>query len=118
MIISHTNLRLSTSLSESLGELLWSSVLLNLSGLSDGHGCIMMKTKTLCSVLHVWLLARISFCIVFNLEQTFISTGFCNWKDATTKFAKHEGSQCHKEAVLKSVTLPSSTRNVGEMLSS
>ncbi len=26
-----------------------------------------------------------------SLEQTFISTGFYNWKDATAKFAKHEG---------------------------
>ena len=54
---------------------------------------------------------------VSSLEQTFISTGFCNWKDATTKVAKHEASQCHKEAVLKSVTLPSSMRNIGKMFS-
>ena len=55
---------------------------------------------------------------VSNLEQMFISTGFLNWKDATTKFNKHEASQCHKEAVLKTVTLPAITGNVGEMLSS
>ena len=55
---------------------------------------------------------------VSNLEQTFISTGFTNWKDATSKFKKHENSQCHKEAVLKSITLPVITGNVGEMLSS
>ena len=55
---------------------------------------------------------------VSNLEQTFISTGFSNWKDATTKFNKHEASQCHKEAVLKTITLPATTGNVGEMLSS
>ena len=55
---------------------------------------------------------------VSNLEQMFISTGFSNWKDATTKFNKHEASQCHKEAVLKTITLPATTGNVGEMLSS
>ena len=52
------------------------------------------------------------------LEQAFISKGFCNWKDATSKFAKHEKSQCHKDAVLKAITLPGSTGDVGEMLSS
>ena len=55
---------------------------------------------------------------VSNLEQTFISTGFSNWKDATSKFNKHESSQCHKEAVLKTITLPATTGNVGEILSS
>ena len=55
---------------------------------------------------------------VSNLEQNFISTGFHNWKDATAKFSKHESSQCHKEAVLKIITLPSTTGDVGEMMSS
>ena len=53
-----------------------------------------------------------------NLDLAFISKGFTNWKDATIKFAIHEASKCHKEAVLKMVTLPSSTRNVAESLSS
>ena len=52
------------------------------------------------------------------LEKTFISTGFSNWKDATAKFAKHEGSRCHKDSVLKTITLPGTTSDVGEMLSS
>ena len=52
------------------------------------------------------------------LEQSFISTGFSNWKDATAKFGKHEASQCHKEAVLKTVTLPAMTPDVSEMLAS
>ena len=55
---------------------------------------------------------------VSNLEQNFISTGFHNWKDATAKFSKHESSQCHKEAVLKIITLPTTTGDVGEMMSS
>ena len=41
-----------------------------------------------------------------------------NWKDATAKFAKHEGSRCHKDSVLKTITLPATTSDVGEMLSS
>ena len=52
------------------------------------------------------------------MENTFISTGFSNWKDATARFTKHEASQCHKEAVLKAITLPATTSDVGEMLSS
>ena len=44
------------------------------------------------------------------------STGFNCWKDVIVKFAKHECSQSHKDAVLKTVTLPSTTKGVGEML--
>ena len=53
-----------------------------------------------------------------SLEKTFVSTGFSNWKDAIAKFSKHEGSQCHKDSVLKTVTLPTTSSDVGEMLSS
>ena len=53
----------------------------------------------------------------FNLDVAFISKGFTNWKDATVKFAIHEASKCHKEAVLKMVTLPSLTQNVAECMS-
>ena len=52
------------------------------------------------------------------LERTFISTGFSNWKDAAAKFCKHEGSRCHKDAVLKTTTLPATTPDIAEMLSS
>ena len=52
-----------------------------------------------------------------NLDLAFTSKGFTNWKDAPAKFAIHESSKCHKEAVLKMVTLPSSTQNVAESLS-
>lgn len=52
-----------------------------------------------------------------NLDLAFISKGYTNWKDATVKFPIHESSKCHKESVLKMVTLPSSTRNVAESLS-
>lgn len=52
-----------------------------------------------------------------NSDLAFISKGFTNWKDATVKFAIHASSKCHKEVVLKMVTLPSSTKNVAESLS-
>ena len=52
-----------------------------------------------------------------NAESAFLVKGFTNWKDATVKFSNHESSKCHKEAVLKMVTLPSTTVDVGESLS-
>ena len=50
-------------------------------------------------------------------EGSFISTGFSNWKDATSKFRKHQDSDCHKEAVERSVKLPRETKDIGEVLS-
>ncbi|KAH3773530.1 hypothetical protein DPMN_174892 [Dreissena polymorpha] len=45
-------------------------------------------------------------------DGSFISDGFSNWKAGTEKFRKHDESECHKE-----MTLPATTRDVGEMLS-
>ena len=52
-----------------------------------------------------------------NAESSFITKGFTNWKDATVKFGLHDSSKCHKEAVLKMLTLPSTTVSVADMLS-
>ena len=52
-----------------------------------------------------------------NLDTAFISRGFSNWKDASVKFAIHKKSNCHKEAVLKTVSIPATTSNVAEILS-
>ena len=52
-----------------------------------------------------------------NLETTYISTGYSNWKDASVRIAAHEASTCHKEAVLKTITLPATTHDIGESLS-
>ena len=51
------------------------------------------------------------------LEKTFISTGFSNWKDAIAKLTKHEGSRCHKDAILNTITLPATTSDISELLS-
>ena len=53
-----------------------------------------------------------------SLESAYISDGFMNWKEATVRFPKHEESNCHKEAMLQTVTLPATTRDIGESLSS
>jgi len=43
-----------------------------------------------------------------------MSKGFCNWKDGTLSFRKHEQSTCHKEAIEVMVTLPTTARDIGE----
>ena len=55
-----------------------------------------------------------------NYESTFITRGYCNWKDSSGEsgaFNKHEHSVCHKRAVDLVVTLPRTTKDVGELLS-
>ena len=51
-------------------------------------------------------------------DAAFILRGFQNWKDATISFAAHGKSLCHKEAVEKVITLPATTRDIAESLSS
>lgn len=52
-----------------------------------------------------------------KLDGSFLSTGFSNWKDATSKFRKHQDSDCHKEAVERKLKLPRETKDIGEVLS-
>ena len=48
-------------------------------------------------------------------EQTFISDGFSNWKKALQKFKKHERSECHREAALKTAELHKGTNVTGQL---
>ena len=50
-------------------------------------------------------------------NSAFIYAGFCNWKDATVAFPNHEKSDTHETAVELVVTLPETTKDVGELLS-
>ena len=55
-----------------------------------------------------------------RLDTSFITKGYTNWKDATAKksgFSQHETSDCHREAVARLITLPATTKDVGESLS-
>ena len=45
-----------------------------------------------------------------------VTAGFCNWKDATVAFRKHESSACHRDAVVM-CSIRSTTRDIGEQLS-
>ena len=53
-----------------------------------------------------------------SLETIYISTGYTNWKDACVRFPAHEQTRCHKDTVFKVFTLPATTRDVAESLSS
>ena len=52
------------------------------------------------------------------MSETFVVKGFSNWKDATSSFKKHQASKAHGEAVQAVITLPKTTKNVGDLLSS
>ena len=55
------------------------------------------------------------------LDAAFKTKGYTNWKGATRKkagFSQHEISQCHREAVARSITLHTTTKNTGEHISS
>ena len=47
-------------------------------------------------------------------EETFLTKGFVNWKDACASFWKHEASKYHIDAV---EVFSKPQKNVGEMLS-
>ena len=56
-----------------------------------------------------------------TVDSAFVFRGYCNWKDTSGEkgaFNNHEHSTVHKKAVELVVTLPKSTRDVGELLSS
>ncbi len=53
-----------------------------------------------------------------NADTAFIDRGYSNWKHACKKFDTHQKSKTHEEAVLKMITLPATTSNVAESLSS
>ena len=51
-------------------------------------------------------------------EPAFVSKGFTYWKEGPKAFKKHQGSDCHREAVDALVVLPRCTKDVGDLLSS
>ena len=56
-----------------------------------------------------------------NIDEAFVVRGYSNWKDASGDkggFSSHECSSVHKRAVEVIETLPRTTRDIGEQLSS
>ena len=52
-----------------------------------------------------------------SAADAFVSKGFTKWKDATVAFQSHQQTKCHKDAVDVVITIPSTTKDVGELLS-
>lgn len=52
-----------------------------------------------------------------NRDDVFSKIGYSNWKKALQSFEKHENTIFHREAVQMLVTIPQTTRDVGDMLS-
>ena len=50
-------------------------------------------------------------------DLTFLSKGYCNWKEATEGTRRHEQQKGHVDAVQLTMVLPKSTHYVGEVLS-
>ena len=55
--------------------------------------------------------------IINTLDTAFIINGFSNWKDASVAFQKLDSSKCHRDSVDKVITLPKTTKDIGETLS-
>ena len=64
---------------------------------------------------HVLLPTRIITCILSLVwrRRLFPLASRTGRMDAIAKFSKHEGSQCHKDSVMKTVTLPTTLSDVG-----
>ena len=52
-----------------------------------------------------------------NKDDALSKTGFNNWKKALERFEKHQNTTSHRDAVDLVVKIPSTTKDVGEMLS-
>lgn len=52
-----------------------------------------------------------------NKGMAFLRKGYCNWKDATESFRKHESSKCRRESVQVMFIIPATTPDVGEIFS-
>ena len=79
----------------------------------------MKKTETLPSVLcvspYIYILKNTdAFNSLFGADFYFY--WLLKLENAIAKFAKHEGSSCHKDSELKTLLLPATTSDVGEVL--
>ena len=117
-LTSHTNLQLFHFKKGNLGKKWFVGEASKFHGLVNDLGYIMLKMKMLCCAIHVFvLIQKKKFSVLLILIWHFISKCYHNWKEPSTKFKIHSSSNCHKEATLKVMTLPSTTKDVGESLS-
>ena len=119
----HTNRGPFVSPGDSLESRSQSSEASRLHGTIAGGGCIMPyvedEDKVIC---HTCTRAYITHQLTtLMFDAAFITKGYTNWNDATRKkagFSQHERSQCHREAVERSITLHATTKDAGKHISS
>ena len=58
--------------------------------------------------------AEMKFLASTKRELAFISKGFTYWKEGPKAFKKHQGSDCHREAVDGLVVLPRCMKDIGQ----
>ena len=81
-----------------------------LNGFPNGLGCTYNENSNSVYCFHyIRAYSQNKLLGVSNLEKTYISIEFTNWKGATSRFASHEGSRCYKDALLKMVSLPATS---------
>ena len=117
-LTNHTNLLLFHFQKGNFGKKWFVGEAFKFHGLVNGLGYIMLKIKMLCcAILLLVFIRKKKLQWSPNLDMAFISKGYHNWKDVSTKFNIHSSSNCHKEVTLKVTTLPSTTKDVRESLS-
>ena len=78
----------------------------------------MMSKQTLHSATFVCAVRlRKKFLASTKGDPAFISKGFTYWKEGHKAFKKHQGSDCHREAVDDLIVLPRCTKDVCELQS-
>ena len=104
-------------LNVSSGRKLFSRDRSNPGGFHIGSGYIMTKDMICLSVSHAWRHTQKTSTFRPPTSRLYISTGYNNWKDASGRFAAHEASTCHKDAIPKTIALPATMHNIGKSLS-
>ena len=85
-LTNHTNFLLFHFQKGNLGKKWFVGEASKFHGLVNGLGYIILKMKMLCCAILVLMLIQKKPSVVPNLDIAFISKGYRNWKDASTKF--------------------------------
>ena len=70
--------------------------------------------QQLTSCIMIMSLCFIAYPAIISILQ--VTIGFCNWKNATALFQKHQQIATHKQAIEVMIVLPSTTKDVSELL--
>ena len=85
-------------------------------GWSSGCGFINVKVKMCCFVVYVLVPLNPKKWVKSRGDLAFTVKGFSNFKDGTIGIKKHKESGSHKGAFQVMMVIPSTCRDVGDML--